>query len=86
MSVCVCSGLTFWRTEGIYFKSQKRCFDQPHLAQSWHQDPGEKRNAGGQTSLFWLKCLIQTHLILLPGVEVGLGAASGTRAEAQLAK
>lgn len=27
---------TLWRTESIYFKTQKRCFDQPHLLQSWH--------------------------------------------------
>lgn len=38
------SGLTFQRTEGIYFKSRKkRCFEQPRLAPSWHRDPREKQ-------------------------------------------
>lgn len=65
--VCVYSSPTSWRTEGIYFKSQKRCFEQPHLAKSWHRYSREKLNAGGQTSLFCLKCSIKTHLILLLG-------------------
>lgn len=65
--VCVYASPTSWRTEGIYFKSQKRCFEQPHLAKSWHRYSREKLNAGGQTSLFWLKCSIKTHLILLLG-------------------
>lgn len=46
---------------------KKRCYEQPHLAKSWHRYSREKLNAGGQTSLFWLKCSIKTHLILLPG-------------------
>lgn len=95
MSVCVYSRLTFWRTEGIYFKSQKRCFDQPHLAQSWHRDPGEKRNAGGQTSPFLAKMLNQNTPNTSAGVwrwgreqPLLLPAADGpaARTEAQLAK
>lgn len=67
LSVCVFSSPTSWRTEGIYFKSQKRCFEQLHLAKFWHWYPREKLNAAGQTSFFWLKCSIKTHLILVPG-------------------
>lgn len=87
--MCVSSGLTFCRTEAIYFKSQKRCFEQPHLAQYWHRDPREKQTLQVKPHSL-VKLLNQNTPNTSAGAETGLraetAAASGRPASGACAE